>query len=312
MREIVSTEDILLLAKALDSELRMHIINILIEKEQMNLSDLSKELNVTNGALTTHIKILKDADIIDIMNASSGKRGSQKVCLIKESKYLVNLAMPDRNNNAYELELPVGTFYNYSASPTCGLATAHRIVGEFDNPRYFDDPMRFQASIVWLTRGFLEYRIPNYLDSNQKPIEIQISLELSSEAPEYQEDWPSNINFFINNHLIGTWTSPGDFGRTRGFFTPSWWPSPCNQYGIMKILTVNQEGSFVDGIKVSDITIDDVEIYPRGNITFKVAVSEDGPNIGGLTIYGKSFGNYPHDISVRIVYEALHTERDFN
>jgi len=303
MREIHKTEDILLLAKALDSPLRMSIINILIEKKQMNLSDLSEELNVTNGALTSHIKILKEADLIDIMNLSSGKRGSQKVCLINENKFLIDMTLRNNNANAYEVELPVGTYSNYCAAPTCGLATSTSIVGEFDNPRYFDDPMRYNASIIWLSHGFFEYRIPNYLDASQKPVEMQISLELSSEAPGYSEEWPSDINFSINDHSLGFWTSPGDFGKTRGLFTPNWWPSMCNQYGILKLLTINKKGSFVDGLKVSDVTIDDVEIFNKSNIIFKIAVLEDSPHMGGLTLFGKSFGNYPQGIRVRIEYE---------
>jgi predicted transcriptional regulator len=303
MREIHDTDDILMLAKALDSSLRMRIIGILIEKKQMNLSDLSEALEVTNGALTSHIKILKDANIIDIINTSSGKRGSQKICVINENKFLIDMTLRSSSANAYEVELPVGTYSNFSAMPTCGLATANSIVGEFDNPRYFDDPARYNASIIWLSRGFLEYRIPNYLEFGQKPTKIQISLELSSEAPGYCEEWPSDISFFINNHNLGFWTSPGDFGESRGLFTPNWWPSVCNQYGILKLLTVNKEGSFVDGLKVSDVTIDDVEVINKSSIVFRIAVSEDKQHIGGLTIFGKSFGNYPQGIRVRVEYE---------
>lgn len=302
MREIHKRNDILLLAKALNSGLRMQIIDILIKNRQMNLSDLAKELGVTNGALTSHIKILKDAEIIDILNVSSGRRGSQKVCVMNEFKFLLDLTSDNSDTNSYEVEIPVGTYSNYSAAPTCGLATAESLIGEFDHPRYFDDPKRVDAAIVWLTNGFFEYRIPNYLECGQKAREIQISMELSSEAKGCCEDWPSDIEFSLNGIKLGTWTSPGDFGEKRGLFTPSWWPAVCNQYGLLKLITVNSQGSFVDGIKVSSVTINDINIESKSGIVLKVAVSEEKRRAGGLTIFGKAFGNYPQGIRVKVEY----------
>ena len=64
--------------------------------------------------------------------------------------------------------------------PTCGLATKDFLIGEVDSPRYFDDPMRSNASMLWFTQGYVEYRIPNYLKPKQVLKEIQISFEISS------------------------------------------------------------------------------------------------------------------------------------
>ena len=38
-----------------------------------------------------------------------------------------------------------------------------------------------------------------------------------------------------NDTLVGTWTSPGDYGDVRGMFTPEWWPQNWNQYGLLKL-----------------------------------------------------------------------------
>ena len=42
--------------------------------------------------------------------------------------------------------------------------------------------------------------------------QLTVSAELSSEAPGVNNQWPSDISFSINDVLVGTWTSPGDFG----------------------------------------------------------------------------------------------------
>ncbi len=301
MRELKSMEDIQLVAKAFDSDLRMKIIDILKEKKRMNLNDLSGSLGVTNGALTSHIRLLHKAGVINI-ESDSGKRGSQKICFLKENKYLIDLSHEVSEQNSYEVEVPVGTFCNYSVCPTCGIAMKTKLIGEVDNPRYFDDPQRSNAGIVWFARGFLEYRIPNYLKWGQKPSAIQISLELSSEAPGVCDEWPSDINFYINGHSLGTWTSPGDYGNVRGLYTPDWFPKMWNQYGLLKLLTVNRTGTYIDGVKIADITVDEIGVDYKSDIVFRIAVLNDGQHAGGLTIFGKSFGNYYQDICIRIVY----------
>jgi len=49
-------------------------------------------------------------------------------------------------------------------------------------------------------------------------------MEISSEAPSYNNNYPSDIVFSLKKIELGTWTSPGDFGDKRGNFNPQWWP----------------------------------------------------------------------------------------
>ncbi|MFZ2638940.1 MAG: transcriptional regulator, partial [Agathobacter rectalis] len=45
-------------------------------------------------------------------------------------------------------------------------------------------------------------------------------------------------------------------------------------------------------------------------IRFRIAVEEDSAHVGGLTIFGKSFGNYDQDIVVSINYAPLDIEKN--
>lgn len=101
----------------------------------------------------------------------------------------------DTPENSYDLDLSIGHYSSYEIEPTCGIATKDKLIGEVDNPNYFADPERINSSILWFTKGFIEYRIPNYLKPNQKFSEIQLSMEISSEAPGICNDWPSDIYF---------------------------------------------------------------------------------------------------------------------
>ena len=104
---------------------------------------------------------------------------------------------------------------------------------------------------------------------------------------------------------IAQWTSPGDFGSVRGVFTPDWWYPNWNQYGLLKILVINKSGTFIDGLQVSDISVKDFNLDYKSVIKFKMEVAEDAAHVGGLTIFGKGFGNYNQDISVRINYSPM-------
>lgn len=288
--------------KALNSEIRIEILGLLTKNDSLNLNEIAEKLNLSNGAVTMHIRKLEESGLIDITTAV-GKHGIQKICYLNEDLLTVELRGKEPEN-LYEYEIKVGHYSDYRAEPTCGLATKDSIIGEFDDPRYFADPQHINADIVWLTKGFLEYRIPNYLKSNQEFNELQFIMELSSEAPSYNNNWPSDIYFYINNIELGFWTSPGDFGGVKGNYNPDWWPPHLNQYGMIKLLRISKEGTFIDGCRISNVTIRDINLTTKSDIKFKIAVFETD-NSGGLTIYGKNFGNYNQDITARVIYDVI-------
>jgi predicted transcriptional regulator len=292
--------------KALSSEIRILILELLATNQALNLNEIAKKLNLSNGAITMHIKKLEESGLIEI-NTSVGKHGIQKVCYLNKDKLIVDLRSKDVDN-LYEVEIQVGHYSNYQAVPTCGLATKDSIIGDFDEPRYFADPQRIEAEIIWMGEGFLEYRVPNYLKANQTFREIQFSMEIGSEAPGSNDNYPSDLYFYLNGIEIGFWTSPGDFGDTRGTFNPDWWPPHLNQYGMLKLIRINNEGSFIDGCRISDVTLDDIQLDYKSELTFRIAVTDKPVNKRGLTIYGKHFGNYSQDLLARVLYDVHEVE----
>ncbi len=304
MLHIKSLDEGLDIFKALGSEIRIEIIKILIDNQGMNMNELASRLNITNGALTSHIKKLEDCGVITVSNESTG-HGNQKKCSVHLDKILVEIDSQEDFKNVYQTDLKVGHFSDYKVYPTCGLASSTAIIGEVDDARYFAHPDRYNADILWFTRGYVEYIVPNFIPYGQKIDQITISLELCSEAPGSNDVWPSDISFFINDTKVALWISPGDFGSVRGIFTPDWWSPNWNQYGLLKILVINKKGTFIDGLQVSDITIRDFKFDYRSIIKLKMEVEEDAEHIGGLTLFGKTYGNYNQDISVRINYSPI-------
>lgn len=304
MLHIKSLDEGLEIFKALGSNVRVEIIKILRENNGMNMNDLATALNITNGALTSHIKKLDECGLISISSESAG-HGNQKICSVHLDKILIDLDSQEEDANVYQTELKVGHYSNYDVYPTCGLASSTTVIGEVDDTRYFAHPDRYAADILWFTKGYVEYIIPNFIPFSQKIDKITISTELSSEAPGVNDVWPSDISFYINDTFVGSWTSPGDFGDVKGIFTPDWWFPNWNQYGLLKLLVINKHGTFMDGLQISGVTIQDLNLTDKSSIRLRIAVNDESAHIGGLTIYGKNFGNYNQDINVRINYSPI-------
>ena len=306
MLHVKNLDEGLEIFKALGSELRINIIKLLQEKHEMNMNELATSLGITNGALTSHIKKLEESGIIQVMT-ERGSHGNQKVCKVAVDKIVVDVESEENeeDQNIYNTEVKVGHYSDYDVYPTCGLATSQAIVGEIDDPRYFSHPDRINAGILWFTKGYIEYMIPNLLPSATKIDQITVSLEISSEAPGINNDWPSDISILLNDVKIGTWTSPGDYGDVQGIFTPDWWFPNWNQYGLLKMIVINKKGTFMDGLKISNVTINEFNLDYKSTVRFKFEIEEDAKNVGGITIFGSEFGNYNQDIKVRIAYSPM-------
>ena len=294
------------LFKALGSELRINIIQMLLKKREMNMNEIAGRLNITNGALTSHIKKLEDVGLIQV-NVDVSGHGNQKVCRVKQERLLVDIVPAAEYGKVgfYEAEIPVGQYGRYEVYPTCGISTTVKLIGEVDDPRYFAHPDRINAGILWFSRGYVEYLIPNVLPAAQKIDEITFSMELSSEAPGVNSDWPSDISFSLNDVPIGMWTSPGDFGDVRGIYTPDWWFPSWNQYGLLKMLVINRQGTFIDGLKISNVSLEHFGLDYKSTIRLKLEVREDAEHVGGMTLFGSGFGNYGQGIGVRMRYSPM-------
>ncbi len=298
----IDTEKLALFGKALSSPVRLKMIELMLERGGMAASALAEAVGITNGAMTAHIKCLSQAGIVQIRNVN-GRHGISKICMVPESCFLVNFQERLAPHNVYEISLPVGSYAAHQVQPTCGLASTKQIIGQLDDPRYFDDPQRHHAGILWFMEGYITYRIPNYLRQNERLTSIQITQELASEAPGTCEDWPSEIHFAVNGVWVGSWVSPGDYGNHHGIHTPSWWAPSLNQYGLRKTLSITAEGSFMDGQQISEVTIDDLHVRQGESVDYTLEVSHQANGAGGLTIFGNGFGNYGQDILVRLLYE---------
>lgn len=289
--------------KALSTPMRLRIMEMIYENDQLSMNDLAEALGLTNGAISMHVSKLVEAGLVKI-RTSSGKRGTMKIVRPKYSRLMIDLAPAKESQLCYTDDIRIGYYTSCNVAPTCGLSTSKEIIGALDDSKVFSFPERFNAGILWFASGYIEYNLPNHLQAGQTLSELQISFEISSECPEYNEDYPSDIYFSINGTPLGMWISPGDYGARKGYLSPSWWPELLNQYGLLKTLIINNEGCFMDGTsKISNTTIQDLHINYNSYITFRIEVPRDTANVGGCTLFGEEFGDHNQAIRIKAYYE---------
>jgi len=285
--------------KALSNEGRAAILELL-QSRTLNVSEIAEALGTTMSATSENIKTLAEAGLITT-EMTPGTRGLQKACGRAVDAIVIVLPEPaGHTGRVIELSMPVGGFAEFDVHPTCGLLSATGAIGMFDDARSFYEPDRAEAQLLWFHHGFVEYRFPNRVQRGESISSIQLSMELCSEAPLHNENWPSDIVVSINDVALGTWTSPGDFGDQRGAFTPEWWSTANTQYGLMKVWQVTDTGSFIDGVRLSDRSLADLRVDDQDFVSVRVEVPRDAANVGGINIFGGGFGNYPQDIVLRI------------
>lgn len=288
--------------KALASEPRIQILSLLREKT-LNINEIAEALKLPQSTVATHISILENAGLI-LTESVKARKGNQKLCYPSFHEILVQFPEKQSEKKNYiEIEMPIGIFTDCLVTAPCGLCSSEKIIGLLDSPDSFLSPDRMKAGLLWCGSGSVEYKFPNNSMYDQKKItKLEISMELSSETPGTNSTWPSDITVWINKTEIGSWTSPGDYGDKRGKYTPEWWKLEGSQYGLLKYFSVTDEGSFVDGTRISGVTLSDLKLSEHHSIRVRVGVREDAEHMGGMNIFGKGFGNYDQGIILRTYY----------
>ena len=287
--------------KALGSDKRLNILKYL-GTHTASVLEIAEALEIPPSTATQHINVLENAGLIktDLQAAS---RGLQKICARVYDQIVIQLpAQMPPQEAMIDVAMPIGAYVNADVAPTCGLAGEWGLIGHLDEPTTFFEPERVHAQLLWFRRGFVEYRFPNRLPPGLSLDAIEVSFEACSEAPLHHANWPSDITVWINGCEVGTWTSPADFGGERGALTPHWWDDNNTQFGLLKVWKVAANGSYVDGVRVSDVRLADLRVEAGATITVRIGIKDDARNVGGLNLFGSKFGNYPQDIILKQRY----------
>ena len=104
--------------KALSTPMRLKIMELIYENNNLSMNDLAEALGLTNGAISMHVAKLEEAGLIKI-RTSSGKRGTMKIIRPRYSRLMIDLAPIKEDRKCYTDDIRVGY---YTAAKVHGLA----------------------------------------------------------------------------------------------------------------------------------------------------------------------------------------------
>jgi len=289
-------------AKALSSPMRVRMISLLGIRP-MNVNELAEALSLPVSTAALNVRQLEEAGLIST-EIQPGIRGAMKLCSRRIDSVSMRLTSDMLDGmSALTLQLPIGSYSSADGiCPECGLVSDHAWIGETNAPRAFYHPDRFRAQMLWFKSGELEYRFSlGEIDPGQVAF-IEFSMEMSSNAPMYREDFKSDIHVSVNGVTLGTWVSPGDYGGRRGRLNPSWWSDTSSQFGLLKTWRVDARGSKLDGEALSGVCLADLNLQNQDYISLRVGVSADSEHVGGLNLFGDKFGDFAQGIVMRVGY----------
>ena len=299
--DLKNLEKTALIGKALSSKVRLEILKLLIEKSA-NISEISEVFDLPQSSAALHVKVLEEAGMISVRE-KPGVRGAQKVCGITFEDIYLNAfkhKIDVSNTKQFDFPMSIGNYFNCEVEGNCGIISDKGYLGIEDSPFGFYCEQRNEAQLLWFNIGFVEYRFPTYIMKNNQVTELSFSFEVCSEAPGYQNDWPSDITVWINDQEVALIHSSGDFGGRRGRLNPNWWGDTMTQYGLLKIIKVNQLGCYENDVKCSEHNLDTLKIQEGAYISLKIGVKPNAENIGGMNLFGERFGDYKQGLIMRV------------
>jgi predicted transcriptional regulator len=288
--------------KGIASPVRLQILRLLRRRGPLNVNEVSASLDLPQSTVANHLQLLERAELIDTKTQKASK-GQQKVCSVRYDEIIIRLDGPDpvADDGVIEVAMPLGLYTTSEVTAPCGLCSTEGVIGLLDVPDNFLNPNRMSAALIWFNRGFVEYKFPNNAKVLGAAIDaLEFSMEISSEVPGTNTDWPSDVTLWINHVRVGTWTSPGDYGDKRGIYTPRWWKLEGSQYGHLVVWQITRDGTFVAGQKISDVALDALTLDAHHAIRMRIGIAGDARHPGGLNIFGRGFGNHDQDIVLRL------------
>ncbi len=292
------------ISKALSSKVRVEILRLL-DNQALNISSIAETLDIPVSTAALQIKVLEEAGLVT-SEPLPGIRGSQKVSGIKVKTVHIDIKSSDDDastSRTVRISMPIGNYWDCSIEAPCGISSEISPISPDDDRDAFYLPDRTTAQIIWFYKGYLEYRFPKRHIGDHGGISgVEFTFEACSEAPGYDNNWPSDITVWVNGVEIGGFRSEGDYGGRRGKLNPEWWPDILTQYGKLYSVLIDSEGCYVDNKLTSKENVKSLKIDEGDFISLRIGVKESSEYVGGINLFGKRFGDFDQNIEMVLHY----------
>ena len=185
---------------ALSSPLRVAILSQLKEGEK-SITELAKLNYVSVSSILFHLRLLENAGLVNIVSVENNNRIRRyaSISCFTISMIFNSENKPEDEYKIYKSSQRVGEYVNANFGTKSGLITTSEAFLLYDNKPFI--PERINAELVYTNYGFVEYAFNNDFKSSVIK-DIRFSLEICSETPYYNNDFKSDIVFYLLNIQI--------------------------------------------------------------------------------------------------------------
>lgn len=301
--EDVST--IVCLCDALGNETRLRILQTL-QKEPFiyTVPELVKLTKIPTSTLLHHLKKLEKANIVHLTYRTSS-HGTVRMVTRDMKGANLSFYYNDYKSSKHVLSsvqsVGVGMYSSFEADGSYLCLVKDKL---YTDKAEIYNPLHYDAQLIASSNGRVTYEFSNTIALHKEVVELLISLEICSEAPYHDNNYMSDITFWINGKEITTYLSDGDYGDRVGTLNPDYWPKVNTQYGKLVNLSIKKDGVYINDVKFeSKYNLENINLTKGNKLTLTIGNKSTAEHVGGFNIFGKTFGDYPQDICLQFFYE---------
>ena len=296
---------IVCLCDALGNETRLRILQALQNQPFVfTVPELVKLTKIPTSTLLHHLKKLEKANIIHLTYRTSSHGTVRMVTRDMKganlSFYYNNYKSSKRVSSSIQ-SIGVGMYTSFDVDGSYICLVGDKL---FTDKADVYNPKHFDAQLIASSNGRVTYEFSNTAALHKEVVELLISLEICSEAPYHDNNYMSDITFWINGKEITTYLSDGDYGDRVGILNPDYWPKANTQYGKLVNLSIKKDGVYINDVKFeSKYNLGNINLTKGNKLTLTIGNKSTAEHVGGFNIFGKTFGDYPQDICLQFFYE---------
>lgn len=290
-----------LVLKALSNSARYSILQQL-SQGPMNISELARAIKISQPTVTTYVNQLEKAGLIFCRLQKSSK-GYNKICHTNYRGFSLfwETDLAGIIEAEYSVDLPVGHYSSIDCVAPGFLATQAGIIASSEDFSRFFHPIRMQAELLLMSEGNVRYLFPYNIPDTHKIRYLEISAEISVALD--RPDSCTDVSLTINNYKFAVHRIRTAENRNSSNHLLEWYPKDMPTTGQLYVWRVEADRSTLNGLPAGNVTLADLNLQPMQPIDISFEAKSPGEPLGGMIIFGQSFGQYNQDIRLTIVHE---------
>lgn len=301
----IETEQALKVLKAMSNEARLAILSQLHQRP-MNVSEIARELKISQPTITNYIAQLEDAGLVST-RIQRGANGYGKICFLLHDDLTFTFGRPEKQTTEMDMvqDMPMGHYSEIDILAPSLLASQSRIIASQEDSSRFFHPDRMEADLLFVRRGRVQYLFPYNVPDERRMVRLELSLEASGCRVEQLR---LQMALTINDCEFQPVDLTSLYRGQQTTHMPAWYPAEFPPAGELMVWKIGHDETTFNDEPAGAIRLRDLRLKPMQPIRVALKVVEPGRSAGtegGMILFGSNFGRFNQDLRLRIVHEQV-------